>query len=140
MDLYFGILSPAEISSCIISELRKKGLFDHNVYYSWLSEEENKYQLLTISDGSVWTLRRGNEPERYVHIHPGRYSAHTVRVKSTTLKTIIFILAYQKIYPDITVDVSIINKLRLEYLNTPPIKSVRKSSGIHKVLNLFNSI
>ena len=140
MDLYFGEYSPKKISSLIISELKSKNSFDYNSYKAWLKSEGHDYRLLKLSDDSVWTLRLGEEPERYVHIHPGRYSKHSVRVKSTTLKTAICILCWQKLFPKIVVDLNLVNVLRNELVFAPPLKSLKHSAGLNRLLNLFNSV
>ena len=89
MDLYVGKLSPQEICDEIISKLRSTEVLAFEDFKQWLFEKGNKYKLIKISDHSVWTLRLGNQEERYVHIHPGRYSPLTLRVKALTLKTAI---------------------------------------------------
>ena len=140
MDLYFGEYSPKKISSLIILELKSKNSFDYDSYKVWLKSEGHNYRLLKLSDDSVWTLRLGEEPERYVHIHPGRYSKHSVRVKSTTLKTAICILCWQKLFPKIVVDLNLINVLRNEFVFAPPLKTLKHSAGLNRLLNLFNPV
>jgi len=140
MDLYFGEYSPQKTASLIISELKSKNSFDYNSYKAWLKSEGHDYRLLKLSDDSVWTLRLGEEPERYVHIHPGRYSKHSVRVKSTTLKTAICILCWQKLFPKIVVDLNLVNGLRKKFVFAPPLKSLKHSAGLDRLLNLFNSV
>ncbi len=97
MDLYFGKLSPSEISREIISYLKKEKSFSFDRYIGWLKTETKDYKLIRLSDKSIWTLRLGENQERYVHIHPGRYSPNTIRVKATTLKTAILILWYKQL-------------------------------------------
>ncbi|RME86518.1 MAG: hypothetical protein D6785_03175, partial [Planctomycetota bacterium] len=55
----------------------------------------------TISDGSQWVLREGKEElissydlQTFVHIHPGRFSPHTFRIKVNTLKTALVYVFY----------------------------------------------
>ena len=123
MDLYCGIYSTAEISKQIIQILTKRKIIFSGQYQTWLAKEEKKYQLVELKDKSVWTLRIGDDPNRYIHIHPGRYSSHTVRVKAITLKTAILILCYKQIGEIKSIETETVNFIRKKYLNEPPIKS-----------------
>lgn len=139
MDLYYGECSPNEISEQIIKQLEKNNRLSAENYNYWLYENETDYQSLTISDKSVWILRLGENKKRYVHIHPGRYSPHTRRVKAITLKTAIFTLCYEKISGTRTDTIEIINYVREKYLNQPPLKEMSDASGIGRLLSLFQS-
>lgn len=137
MDLYCGNYSPSEISERIIIELKQKKVFSLGSYKDWLTENKTDYQLLKLTDESIWTLRLGENLERYVHIHPGRYSPSTRRVKALTLKSAIFTLCFEKIGEQKLLDIEQINHVRRNYLNEPPLKSVSKESGIGKLLELL---
>ena len=45
-----------------------------------------------MPDGSAWVLRQGEEGGRYVHVHPGRRTPPTLRVRATVLKTAVMAL------------------------------------------------
>lgn len=139
MDLYCGRHSPGEIAEKIIQQLKKKNILSEKSYHHWLVEKGDDYQLMTLDDRSVWTLRKGKEESRYVHIHPGRYSPHTRRVKALTLKTAIFYLCYERIGDAVLPELDLINKIRIEYLNEPPLKTISVESGLGKLLNQFRS-
>lgn len=140
IDLYAGDYSPLNISVIVIEELKNRNLLNYNSYKLWLNKNGENYCLITLPDQSTWTLRPGGEIKRYVHIHPGRYSLHTKRIKATTLKTAICILAWQKIFPKIIIDLKIVNKLRKEFVLAPPLRSLKHNTGLDRLLNLFNSI
>lgn len=137
MDLYFGNYAPIEISEQIINHLKKKKIFLTEQYKNWLKENSNNYQLINLFDKSVWTLRLGEDAERYVHIHPGRYSPNTRRVKALTLKTAIFTLSCEKFGEPKLSGKELINEVREKYLNKPPLKLVSKESGLGKLLGLL---
>ena len=137
MDLYFGWLSPAEISNEIIDYLKKKKIFLLKPYIEWLNEKGSDYRLINISDESVWTLRLGENAEKYIHIHPGRYSPHTRRVKALTLKTAIITLCCEKLGEPKLSGKELINKVRIKYLGEPPLKSISVESGLGKLLELL---
>jgi len=137
MDLYFGCHSPADISEQTLNYLRNKKIFSFDQYQDWLTKDRKDFQLIELKDKSIWTLRLGEEITRYVHIHPGRNSPHTIRVKATTLKTAILVLCSEKIGEIKTFETQTINQIRKNYLNEPPIKSYSKASGLGRVLDLF---
>jgi hypothetical protein len=138
MDLYFGKHSPEKITKQIIDSLNRKKAFSSEQFQNWLAREEKNYQLVELKDRSVWTLRLGEEPERYVHIHPGRYSLHTVRVKATTLKTAIMILCFRHAGEIKSIETETVNFIRMKYLNEPPIKSFSNASGLGRIINLLS--
>jgi len=135
MDLYFGKHSPAEVSEQIIQILNRRKMTSSGQYQSWLTKEEKNHQLVKLKDKSAWILRLGEEPNRYVHIHPGRYSQHTIRVKATTLKTAIMILCYKQIGETKSIKTDDVNFIRKKYLNEPPIKSFPSASGLRRMIN-----
>ncbi len=138
MDLYFGDYSPLEISEQILGYLHQNKIFLFEKYRKWLSKDGRDYQLIGLKDKSIWTVRLGENSEKYVHIHPGRYSPHTVRVKATTLKTAIMILIFERIGKLNTNETETINQIRKKYLNEPPLKSFSKASGLGRLLDLFH--
>jgi hypothetical protein len=93
---------------------------------------------MRISDKSIWTLRLGNEKKRYIHIHPGRYSPLTIRVKAVTLKTTIAVRVLVEEIDSELPNLKSINEVRTSFLKLPPLKSLSLSSGIGKFLNIFN--
>jgi hypothetical protein len=134
-DLYLGKLSPNEISTEIIGSLKSGGNFDTEDYSLWLSQNKG-YRMITLSDSSRWTLRLGNDKDRYIHIHPGRYSPHSIRIKALTLKTIVASLYLCRIKNEIA-EPGIINQARLELLQESPLKDAGNISGIVKAFKLI---
>jgi hypothetical protein len=140
MDLYCGKLSPGEISNQIIKYLSAGSLVDNSRYSIWLCNNGNEYRKVTLKDKSFWVLRKGDEAVRFVHIHPGRYSPLTLRVKALTLKTAIFTLAFSRIKLASAFDIDLINEARDIYLSASPLKSVSKKTGLGKLLNFFDNL
>ena len=138
MDLYFGKCSPTDISKQIISYLKKEKIIKLDNYINWLKGDGCEYKLIKLSDKSLWTLRLSENQKRYVHIHPGRYSPHTIRVKATTLKTAILILCFEQAGEFEVVNTEMINQIRKKYLNEPPMKSLLKASGLIRIINLLS--
>jgi len=138
MDLYLGMYSPINISEQILDCLHPKKIFSALLYKDWLSKDGKDYQLVELKDKSVWTLRLGDDAERYVHIHPGRYSPNTVRVKATTLKTAIFLLCFEQLGEVKSFETETVNKIRKKYLDEPPLKSFSMASGLRRLIDRFN--
>lgn len=137
MDLYTGNLPPPEIGLEILHQLNDKIKLELSSYKEWLYSGNKNYKKLTIVDDSSWTLRLGNDEQRYVHIHPSRYSPYSVRVKATTLKTAIAFLSWQKINKEKLVTLEMINFVRKKFLNECSVKSLTSSSGITNVIKLL---
>ena len=78
----------------------------------------------------------GITPERYVHIHPAKYSRHTIRVKANTLKTVLALkYASIKLMDKPNYNLQEVNRIRVELLGFSPIKSIRK--GDSEILRLW---
>ena len=137
MDLYLGKLTPEDVSNQIISQLKKEKILEPDIYINWLKDNGQDFKLLQLYDKSIWTLRLSENKERHVHIHPGRHSPHTIRVKATTLKTAIFILCFEQAGSLEIINTESINPIRKEDLNEPPIKSLSSSGGIRRLLKLL---
>ena len=140
MDLYCGKLSPVEIGNQTAKYLVSNSIKNRKKFTDWLDRAGTEYQAFALKDKSIWTLRRGDEEKRFVHIHPGRYSPHTVRVKALTLKSVICVLAYLRTQSLPPVEIGLINEVRNKYLDAPPIKSFSKESGLGKLITLLNHL
>ena len=139
MDLYLGDHSPVKISEQLLDYLHSKKIFSEKLYKDWLSKDGKDYQLVELKDKSIWTLRLGDDAERYVHIHPGRYSPNTIRVKATTLKTAIFLLCFERLGAIKSFETATANNIRKKYLDEPPLKSFSKASGLGRLIDLFRN-
>jgi len=138
MDLYLGALEEADISREILQALSDLDIHTEQQYRHWL-EEHHYYRSITLSDGSVWILRLGKEGEKYIHIHPGRYSTESIRVKAAVLKTAIAIWIYLKKGLISEVNEHTLNRARKEVLELPPVKSLAESRAILKMIGIIET-
>jgi len=136
-DLYTGLMSIQQIINHMIKKVNELKIIEGNLYKEWIHSENMDYKIINLPDDSTWTLRYGNEKERYIHIHPARYSVYSVRVKSTSLKTASLLVLWIKTFGGSIEDIRIINKLRVNYLKASPVKSVSSSNGLGKIIRLF---
>jgi hypothetical protein len=137
MDLYLGKFLAEEISNQIIKTLKREKIFSFEQYKKWLYKDRKGYQLVTLMDKSIWTLRLGENEQRYIHIHPGRYSSHTIKVKATTLKTAILALCFEQVGEMKSINTEAVNHIRKKYLNETPLKSLSKASGLMRLIRLL---
>ena len=100
--------------------------------------EGKEFRQIQLRDRSIWVLRSGENQERYLHIHPGRYSPNTIRVKAITLKTAILILSIKQLDEIERIDTQLVNDIRRIYLNEPLLKSFLKASGLGRTIQLFS--
>lgn len=137
IDLYYGDLNPLEIADEIEDLLKRKSYFHKVDYCKYVFNSPQQYRTLKISDGSEWTLLFGNGVETYLHIHPARGSKFTKRVKSISIKTAIMLKVYfekELLNGDF---VSLVNKVRMDYLHESPIKNEFDTKRLKRVLDLL---
>jgi hypothetical protein len=134
-DMYLGELHPDQIVTEILEYVRINHLNNPEAYYYWL-KGNNNYRIIPLSDRSLWTLRLGHEESKYIHIHPARYSPHSIRMKTITLKSIIATY-YGCMKNNKTATLSEVNKARIELLNESPIKDANNQLGFGKMYQLF---
>ena len=137
MDLYLGKLTTLQITDFTNQLLKERNVVEYDSYKKWLFAGGKEYRLITLMDKSIWTLRIGNQKENYIHIHPGRYSANTIRVRALTLKTAICVLAVANIYKISTFELKIINNVRKKFLKAAPVKSITSNSGLGRLLTIL---
>jgi hypothetical protein len=121
MDLYTGALSPCDLSNWVVEELRRIDRLDLERYRAWLMEAEDYVVFTHPADGSRWVLRLGDERGRYVHLHPGRWSPHSARVRANVLKTAFLVQIHVRLFGGDPMDRAVINEVRREYLQLSPL-------------------
>lgn len=128
-DLYLGALEPREIANEISGQLKAMNVFEKVSFFCWIDLSEMQFREMTVSDESRWTLLKGKEEDFYLHIHPSRYSPHTLRIKTSILKTAVALVASQFRSQNMDVAPDTVNFLRKEYLGLSPVKE-DKMKGI----------
>jgi hypothetical protein len=137
MDLYTGPLSPRDLSGHILDTLRTAGHLDLDAYRAWLAGQGD-YAVVTLPDESRWVLRVADEQDRYVHLHPGRWSPGTLRVRANVLKTAFMVLAHVGIFGGDPMDRTLINGVRLEHLGLSPLgQDPESEAGLGVVIEVL---
>ncbi len=137
VDLYTGLLSPEQVSTEIIKALAYLRALSEEEFANWIAIGPKRFQEIKLHDGSNWTILPGNQKGRYIHIHPSRYSAYTIRVKAQSIKTAFILARNYKGIPLGQIPLESINNIRQNVLDLSPIKSVGLSSGIKTVYLLL---
>jgi len=127
MDVYYGELDLPALFAEVIKQVDK----DESSYLHWL-ETHGGYVEITLSDTSRWVLLHGTEPGKYIHLHPARYSPHSLRVKATVLKTAMAVLAN-----GVSPDLETLNHIRVSMLQLSPVKNLEQCGHLWKVMEML---
>lgn len=138
-DLYTGKISPAEAAKISIELLKKKKLYNKDIYVKWILDSEDQYRTMKFPDQSVWIFKIGNNHERYIHIHPGRYVPLTLRVKATVLKSVIGTMVLLRSSNERQDLLTTINRARKTFIGLSPVKSLKPGSELDKLIKMFES-
>jgi len=139
MDLYTGAHSPAEIGRLVLEQLGRDGRLELEAFCDWV-QAEGGYRMLTLPDDSAWVLRRGDEEDRYVHVHPGRWVPHTRRVRANVLKTAVMVLAVTGVRGGEPMERTLVNRVRQDYLGLAPVgRDLDGEQGLGEVIDLLRS-
>ncbi|WP_299756138.1 hypothetical protein [uncultured Pontibacter sp.] len=136
LDLYIGPLTAQQLSEEVILYLQERDLLQPEAFREHLAP--NGYRTYTLSDKSVWAMRWGVHANRHVHLHPGRYSLHTLRVKANHLKTAIAV-AVASIKYGLRINLELLNQVRAAWLALPPVPEYTAAEGLGKVMLLLQS-
>jgi hypothetical protein len=133
MDVYSGPLTVRSICRESIEILRMKKLSEIDKYSLWIGMKADDFHIIPISDGSEWTFKYHNNPQRFVHLFPARNSQHTFRVKANTLKSA---LIYNIIIGKDLVTGDDLNKVR-PLLGLSPVKDSIESKAIMEMIEIL---
>ncbi|HEY8503835.1 MAG TPA: hypothetical protein VIL46_04595 [Gemmataceae bacterium] len=135
MDLYVGALTPRAIAEGVTRHLGAEGVDAPERFRAWV-RAAGGYRMLELEDGSVWALREGTDPARYVHLHPGRRAPRTRRVRANVLKTAVLALAHARVFGGDPFDTGLVNEVRRR-LGLPPVPALSKGEGLGEVIELL---
>lgn len=136
-DFYLGYLTPEKVCEQSINFFKTNNIFSEAKFHKWLSTSE--WKKIKFPDESEWLIKKGCQADRYIHIHPAKFSEHTIRVRANTLKTVLTLYVHKiPIREDNKQNLQAINQQRISFLNLSPIKLLDKEdSGILKLWQLF---
>lgn len=135
MDVYTGSLSVKNICRQIEGFLRQKNLLTKESCSCWAGISSDSSKIIALTDGSQWTLKYSSNHRRYLHIFPARFSQHTFRVKSNTIKSA---LIYYILIGKDMVTRDDLNKVRA-LLDLSPIKDIYETKAILEMIDILRA-
>jgi hypothetical protein len=136
IDIYTGEMTPEIISHSVIGLLKSKQVLQKDGFTCWVAAK-NGYRKIRLEDESEWIVRKSDESDRYIHLHPARTGAFTIRFKGSTLKTI-FLLKTNPGGQAEKISTDLINRARKQ-INLSPVSSLDRCKGIIKCYFLFSA-
>ncbi|NVO09867.1 MAG: hypothetical protein HXX16_07905 [Bacteroidales bacterium] len=137
VDFYYGDLDTISISDQIICRITAEIDLNIDNFTEWVSSKGRDYKEIVLSDGSSWTIRLGQIDNRFIHIHPSRYSKKTLRVKSSTLKTAVAFF-FNFGFSTENISVEKINYIRHKIVKLPLFKSNSSLAALSRVVGVFS--
>ena len=136
MDIYYGSLDLPALFEEVTDQILDLGIYHEGAYLEWLKNNSGFVEI-SLSDTSRWVLLPGTEPGRFVHLHPARYSPHSMRVKATVLKTA---LACLVVLPGGSLPgLSALNKIRKDILDLSPVKDLDSCEHLWEVMRMLKA-
>lgn len=127
IDIYTGIMTPETIGNGVISILKSKGVLLKDDFIHWVVTNKG-YQQIKLDDQSIWVVRKSNESDRYIHIHPARTGPLSIRFKGSTLKTAYKLKTSFEGHIE-TISMENVNLIRKQ-IGLSPIKKLERTKGI----------
>ncbi|WP_113617966.1 hypothetical protein [Chitinophaga flava] len=135
MDMYTGNLTPEEIYQQILTSLQGQGIEAPEAFAAYLNIRKG-YMDIVLTDTSRWILRLADDPVRYIHLHPGRYSPHSLRIKAAALKTAMAYKAAARMGQLSGILLDDINQVRT-IAALSPVRKLEDLQHIKKILTLI---
>jgi hypothetical protein len=137
IDLYCGKLGVEEISRQCLCFAENEGLTTEEKLKNWLLPKE--FKKIRLSDNSEWVIKQGVDSGRFLHIHPAKFSPFSVRVRGTTLKTVLALKIFSGSNNQKKLELYLVNQVRSQKLGLSPVKALERGKGISRIWPLFNS-
>lgn len=139
LDFYFGKLTVNAICKECLAFLVKNEVMEKEAFFTWLKPQE--FRKIELSDHSLWIMKKGSDKSRFVHIHPAKQSLYTLRVRATTLKTVLALQIHSvPVQKEMKKNLKMVNNIRVNYLKLSPIKSLHPNQGILHFWKMYNML
>lgn len=136
LDFYTGDLTVENICTECLYFFNMNSICNKVEFEKWLNPYE--YKKIKLSDSSEWIIKNGNDECRYIHIHPGKQSPHSKRIRATTLKTVLALMVKTSIISDnMHINLEKVNFIRTTHLHLSPVKSIQRDKGILHLWEMF---
>lgn len=136
LDLYLGELSVEQVCQQCVRYFSANKIVEEEQFKNWLHPAA--YRKIELADQSLWIIKKGDDANRYIHIHPAKNSVNSIRVRATTLKTVLALMVKdEKLLKDINGNLAAVNKIRTDYLELSPVKTLERGKGIARLWDMF---
>ena len=136
IDIYTGEMTTEAIGNSVIAFLKSNQVYQVDAFTRWLGSSTG-YRQIKLEDHSEWIVRKSNESERYIHLHPARSGSLTIRFKGSTLKTVYLLRAGVAKHGEIP-SLEDVNRIRM-VIALSPVKKLERNKGILKCFDAFFS-
>jgi hypothetical protein len=121
-DVYTGSLSVIDICREIEGYINNEG-----------NQVVPDFRIITLSDGSMWTLKFNANDRRFIHQFPARTGPYKLRVKSNTLKTaVLYNILIGKDY----INKDDLNRIRI-LLGLSPVKNTIDAEAVLEMIEIL---
>jgi hypothetical protein len=127
IDIYTGAMTPREIGDAVVFLLKSKKTLGYEAFTEWVGNNKG-YRKIELDDESEWVVRKSNDTERYIHLHPARTGRFSIRFKGSTLKTVYLLKVILKGVRE-TPSVENVNRARTR-ASLSPVKRPEPGKGI----------
>ena len=134
IDVYTGTLTSDVIAAEVIDILESNNVLQFDDFTRWVSSK-NGYQQIKLKDGSEWIVRKSNDKERYIHIHPTHTGSLSIRFKGSTLKTV-YLLKIRLADSTVIPSLDEVNETRMQ-IGLSPVNKLDRTKGILKCYETF---
>jgi len=133
MDVYTGKIPVINICNEVNNYLKENKTANKELFSIWAGTKATDFKIISITDGSKWTIKFNDNNIRYVHFFPARSSPHSFRVKSNTLKSaVLYYIIIGKDY----ISNDDINKVR-PLLGLSPVKDTLDTEAISEMIEIL---
>jgi hypothetical protein len=133
-DIYTGSMDPVSICDAVISMLKSNRCLLADDFTRWIASK-NGYRKIKLEDQSEWIVRKGDQADRYIHIHPARTGPFNIRFKGTTLKTVYMLKTSTNGLRE-QPSLEMMNQIRRQ-IGLSPVKKLWRSKDIFNCFEIF---
>lgn len=135
LDVYVGRLGLPELVGQVVRIAEQQRALTPEGLGRWIGLPVCSYTRIMLSDGSCWVVKPGRQPDRFLHIHPGRFSAHTERCRpSTLIQAVAYAVLFGADFPE--PNLNRINRAR-EAVALPPLDTRMDCSAVLRTIALL---
>jgi hypothetical protein len=135
IDIYTGNLSVEEIENLAFQILKSGGVLNIREFSEWVNAGKG-YRQIKLQNDSEWILRKSEDPEKCIHLHPARTGLYSFRLKASTFKTVLMIKTQELSAKNNQLTLDKVNQIRIQ-IGLSSAKKLERGRGILNCLESF---